>query len=306
MSFWRRLHEPENPTNPTNRLDRIRFVSRRLIVPVVVVVLAAGAAALFFLRTPAPVLPDAGIPEALAAERAARISDLRYDVTFRIPARRTDPVSGHLRATFTLSDATRPLAFDFAQPTERLLAMHANTHIIQPSVQREHIIIPAKALVAGENLVEFEFVAGEAALNRNDDFLYALVRAGTGLGDHAGVRSTGSQGPLEAGPEHSVGLDRRFERPAGRPRSAARTQRGLVFDETEPIPTYLFTFAAGKFSIETAERAGRTFRMFHRETDAAKVARNRDAIFDSAGAGARLARGLHRRFRTRSASSTSC
>src|SRR5207248_3415895 len=52
------------------------------------------------------------------------------------------------------------------------------------------------------------------------------------------------------------------------------------FAETPPLPTYLFAFAAGKFQVETAERAGRTFRMFHRETDAAKVARNRDAIFD--------------------------
>ena len=77
-----------------------------------------------------------------------------------------------------------------------------------------------------------------------------------------------------------------------------------MFAETQPLPTYLFAFAAGKFSIETAERNGRTFRMFHRETDAAKVARNRDAIFD-----------LHARalawledytaFPTRSASSTS-
>src|SRR5204862_7082372 len=49
---------------------------------------------------------------------------------------------------------------------------------------------------------------------------------------------------------------------------------------TQPISTYLFAFAAGRFSVETAERNGRTFRMFHRETDAAKVARNRDAIFD--------------------------
>ena len=68
----------------------------------------------------------------------------------------------------------------------------------------------------------------------------------------------------------------------------------LTFAETEPLPTYLFAFAAGKFSVETAERDGRTFRMFHRETDAAKVARNRDAIFDLHAARARLARGLHR------------
>jgi aminopeptidase N len=78
----------------------------------------------------------------------------------------------------------------------------------------------------------------------------------------------------------------------------------VIFDETEPISTYLFAFAAGKFSVEAAERNGRVFHMFHRETDAAKVARNKDAIFD-----------LHARalewlesytaFRTRSASSTS-
>ncbi len=52
------------------------------------------------------------------------------------------------------------------------------------------------------------------------------------------------------------------------------------FGETQPISTYLFTFAAGQFKVETAERKGRQFRMLHRETDAAKVARNRDAVFD--------------------------
>ena len=52
------------------------------------------------------------------------------------------------------------------------------------------------------------------------------------------------------------------------------------FAETEPIPTYLFAFAVGDFQIDVTERAGRTLRMFHRETDAEKVARNREAIFD--------------------------
>jgi len=54
----------------------------------------------------------------------------------------------------------------------------------------------------------------------------------------------------------------------------------VEFAETPPLPTYLFAFVAGKFSMETATRGGRTFRMFHRETDTAKVARNRDVIFD--------------------------
>jgi aminopeptidase N len=75
-----------------------------------------------------------------------------------------------------------------------------------------------------------------------------------------------------------------------KPRDADRTDlaksadekrtRTIQFAETEPLPTYLFAFAAGRFSIETAERHGRTFRMFHRETDAAKIARNKEAVFD--------------------------
>src|SRR4029434_5800107 len=92
----------------------------------------------------------------------------------RVPASRKEAVTGHLRATFALADATTPLAFDFAQPTDRLLAMHANGRVLDPLVQQQHVVIPARALVRGENLVEFEFLAGEAALNRNDDFLYAL------------------------------------------------------------------------------------------------------------------------------------
>ncbi len=54
----------------------------------------------------------------------------------------------------------------------------------------------------------------------------------------------------------------------------------IRFAETEPISTYLFTFAAGRFQVENATRNGRDFRMLHRETAAEKVARNRDAIFD--------------------------
>ena len=74
-------------------------------------------------------------------------------------------------------------------------------------------------------------------------------------------------------------------------RSAAAGRTRVAFAETAPISTYLFAFAAGKFSVERAERNGRPFRMLHRETDTAKVARNRDAIFDlHAAAGSRAER----------------
>src|SRR5438094_2915071 len=63
-------------------------------------------------------------------------------------------------------------------------------------------------------------------------------------------------------------------------REASGNRVRIQYAETQPIPAYLFAFAAGKFQLETAERNGRIYRMFHRETDAKKVARNRDVVFD--------------------------
>src|SRR5882672_6694967 len=60
--------------------------------------------------------PGPGIALDLASDRAARIGQLSYDVSFAVPAAKAQPIHGRLRASFTLSDAGRPLAFDFAQP----------------------------------------------------------------------------------------------------------------------------------------------------------------------------------------------
>src|SRR4029077_468409 len=70
--------------------------------------------------------------------------------------------------------ARRPLAFDFAQPTDRLPLVVANGRAITPLVQHGHVVTPTRALRTGPNAVRFEFVAGDAALNRNDDFMYTL------------------------------------------------------------------------------------------------------------------------------------
>jgi aminopeptidase N len=52
----------------------------------------------------------------------------------------------------------------------------------------------------------------------------------------------------------------------------------IYFSETEPISTYLFAFAAGRFEVQALEANGRKFRMFHREQDAVKLARNQESI----------------------------
>jgi aminopeptidase N len=248
------------------------------LVLALVALFVGGGLTYYLLHPRRPAVAEAGIPETLARERAARVSNLRYDVTFRIPVTRDQPVTGHLRATFALSD-TAPLSFDFKQPVDHLLAMQSNTHIVTPAVVSQHIIIPTEALVKGENLIEFEFVAGEGPLNRSDDYLYALF-----------VPARASEAmPVFDQPD----LKARWKLVLNVPPSwtavsngaqmggvGGNDQRGMIFEETQPISTYLFSFAAGRFTVDTAERNGRTFRMFHRETDAKKLARNRDTIFD--------------------------
>ncbi len=181
---------------------------------------------------------------------------------------------------------------DFAQPSDHLKKVTVNGHTLASRVQNGHVVLPPSDLTAGDNVVDIDFIAGDESLNRNDDYMYTLfvpARASLAM-------------PCFDQPDLKARWRLSLELPAdwvavsnGREtgRTASAEHLGLIFDETQPIPTYLFAFAAGKFSIETAEREGRTFRMFHRETDAAKVARNRDGDLRSARARARMARGLH-------------
>jgi aminopeptidase N len=227
---------------------------------------------------PADALPGPGIPLSLAEDRVRRISDLRYELHVSVPAERTSLVTGRVTVSFELKDATRPLALDFAPP-RAVKAVSANGKVSAVTNVADHIVVPAADLREGKNEIAVDFAAGEAALNRNAEFLYTLfVPARAHL-----TFPCFDQPDLKARWKLTLTVPDGWEAiangAAGR-RTLADGRTTIAFAETEPLPTYLFAFGAGRFSIEIAERAGRTFRMLHRETDAAKVARNRDAIFD--------------------------
>lgn len=203
---------------------------------------------------------------------------LRYDLAFVIPDERSRAVEGRLRLRFDL-DAPRPLVLDFANPQEQLRSLRVKGRDVTFTTTRDHIIVPAEALRAGRNELAFEFVAGDLPLNRAADFLYTLFVPARA---HLAFPSF-DQPDLKARYTLTLDVPAQWEAVANgkATRTAAVARRRRVqFAETEPLPTYLFGFAAGKFSIETATRNGRVLRMLHRETDASKVARNREAIFD--------------------------
>jgi len=221
--------------------------------------------------------PAPGVPLTLAEERAQRISDLHYDLHFTIPSDPAAPIDAKANIRFTLTDAKRPLAFDFAAPGPVHVESHG--HPIDVTATSEHLLIRSADLVEGRNDLTISFTAGDASLNRNPEFMYSLfvparARLAFPCFDQPDLKGTYALSlDIPAGWEALANAPE-LERQAGDGRTAIR------FAETDPLPTYLFAFAAGHYQIETATRNGRRFRMFHRETDAAKVARNRDAIFD--------------------------
>ena len=224
--------------------------------------------------------PDIGISDVLARERRARISNLRYDIAFTVPAARTEPVGGRALIRFALSDASAPLVLDYAPDRAGILrSVEANGVLTGIRQVNGHIIVPKEALREGENSLSLDFNAGDAPLNRADEFLYTIfvpARAHHAFPcfDQPGLKARWSLALDVPEGWQTIGNGAELERETRDGRTRVRLHG------TQPISTYLFAFAAGKFQIEEAQRNGRTFRMFHRETDAAKVARNRDAIFD--------------------------
>jgi aminopeptidase N len=230
------------------------------------------------LAEAAAVSPGRGIPQALATERAANVRALRYELSFRMPDSKAEALHGVETVRFQLR-APRQVVLDFEQKRERIVSVEAGDKAVAFDFVDGHIILPATAIRAGENAIRIEFLAGDESLNRNDEFLYTLFVPARA---HYAFPCF-DQPSLKARYSLTLDIPASWQATANGAETGRETANGRAvvrFAETQPLPTYLFAFAAGKFQVETAERNGRTFRMFHRETDAAKVARNRDAIFD--------------------------
>ena len=246
----------------------------RSALTIIAVMLAAA-----FAPQPPVNAPAEGVPLEVATDRSARITNVRYDLKFTISDNPAAPVRGDATIRFDLTGAWRGVVLDFAGASRQVTVRTGHDLAARLPVTREHIVIPDWMLQEGRNELSLAFESADAPLNRNPEFLYALfvpARARQAF-------PCFDQPDLKA--RYSVTLDV----PAGWlaitnapevSREDAGSRTTVRFGETKPIPTYLFTFAAGRFQVETATRGKRQFRMLHRETDARKVARNRDAIFD--------------------------
>ena len=213
---------------------------------------------------------EEGVSRELAEYRSARVSDLRYEIGFHIPADQDERVSGRETITFQLKRKA-PLQLDFRPDGEAVLSLSVNGRQIEADCRNEHIVLDRRFLKKGLNTLELDFLAGDRSLNRSAEYLYTLFvpdRART-------VFPCFDQPDLKGRYSLSLDLPAGWEAVANgaeRDRDSTGARTRLRFRETPPLSTYLFAFTAGKWRKETRLRGKAPVSVYFRETDPAKTA----------------------------------
>ena len=213
--------------------------------------------------------PDAGVPRALARERARIVSDVRYELRFELPASTAAVVTGRETVRFMLSRVPDRLALDFLPPEGSTPSFR---------VDEEHVLVSSSALRVGENALIFHFVSGDGPLNRHPDYLYTLLvparaRELFACFDQPDLKARFSLTLVVPSSWTAVSNGAEISR-----RSLGDSYE-IRFATTPPLATYQFAFAAGRWSVASYEKEGRRYRLFHRETDAARAAAGGAAAF---------------------------
>ena len=234
----------------------------------------------------APALPASGVTRELARARAATIADLRYKLRFEIvPA--VAAIKGHADIRFRWKPTPAPVVLDFrdldasGQPSEgKVSAIKINGRAINDAQQvNGHIVLPAAHFKAGENLVALQFETASAAAGRpliryqdrddGSEYLYTLfVPMDASLAfpcfdqpDLKGRFTLDISAPgnwtIIANGLASDEVVRHTDQPG-------QVQRH--FEETAPISTYLFAFAAGPFKPLTSNFEQMRMRLFVRQS----------------------------------------
>ena len=233
-----------------------------------------GLAVLSGCANEVPTSYGTGVSIELAQARADAIANVHYELTFSIPSDRLELVRGSAVVTFILTRAGS-VVFDFAQGPDHVLSVRSNGGDVEYVVEDEHITIAE--VPAGQASVEIEFFSGDQSLNRQADFMYTLF-----VPDRARFAFPVFDQPnIKARYALELEIPSDWRAVANGPR-LSREMEGeratVLFGETAPISSYLFSFAVGRFEVVEQERDGRTFAMYHRETDQESVQRNAQDI----------------------------
>lgn len=205
-----------------------------------------------------------GVSQQLAQHRKNNISEIEYNVHFCIPAEREARVEGKIVIGFEIRTPQEIILDFFNGDNIRSLTMNGDSTAYE--VRNEHIILPEAAIRAGKNSIDISFTADDQSLNRNDEYLYTLLvpdRARTlfpcfDQPDMKGVFNLS----LEV-PDRWIAVSNTSTKEI----SKHNDRKRILFDTTERLSTYLFSFVTGEFKRESYNKNGRSFAAYYRETD---------------------------------------
>ncbi|MCZ4694753.1 M1 family metallopeptidase [Ancylomarina euxinus] len=221
---------------------------------------------------------ETGVAKTLAEYRKETISDLEYQLQFNIPEGKSDTITGRNSITFNLKSVKQDLQIDFREDSSLIKSVTSNGKVSAYQFLSEHLIIPKSELHEGRNSIDIEFTAGNTSLNRNDEFLYTLF-----VPDRARTAFPCFDQPnMKAKFQLNLSVPSHWKAMANGKLNYKKDEgnRSLYsFAQTKALPTYLFSFVAGKFETITREHNGRVHTMYHRETDPEKLTNNTDEIF---------------------------
>lgn len=226
------------------------------------------------------VLP--GVSIELATWRGEMISNTQYALQMDIPEKKDQPITAATQIEFTLKSIPDTLQLDFKQSEEAIKTITVNGKPARTVLKNEHVLIDGKLLVKGINKIDINFIAGNGALNRNDEYLYALFvpdRARTAF-------PCFDQPDLKANFTLRIAVPKDWKVLANAPVRDSVNHNSRIsyqFGKSDKLPTYLFSFVAGKFSKKTTGIDHRNMELLYRETDKNKLSQSLDSIFIAHG-----------------------
>lgn len=220
---------------------------------------------------------EKGISFALAQQRKQVIKEIDYGLQLVVPEKQTDSITGKIKIYFLLiKDGSKYLFLDFNESQNKLQRIAINRKPAKLIFENEHVVVPTDLLITGYNEISIDFIAGDRSLNRNADYLYTLFvpeRASTCF-------PVFDQPDLKASYQLELSVPLDWEAVTNSSLSSAFEENGkkvYQFVLSQPISSYQFAFAAGKFKKTLDAESGMT--MYYRETDSVKVNANVKEIF---------------------------
>ncbi|WP_432713618.1 M1 family metallopeptidase [Pedobacter sp.] len=223
-----------------------------------------------------------GVSLDLAIYRKSVISDIQYTLHFNIPSAKQRSIVGTQHISFLLNKVNQDLQIDFKQSAENINSIKVNGVNVAVKLINEHILIDHKYLKKGANEISIDFIAGDQSLNRNEEYLYALFVPALART----VFPCFDQPDLKANFQLSLTVPKQWHVLANGTKKDSLVKDSIVtyhFANTEKLPTYLFSFTAGKYKKLQQIGANRNMEFLHRETDARKIDLSVDSVFKAHG-----------------------